>query len=242
MLIYPFDHAGEVLRFYREFSAGQPDELTTWAAILTGPDGNLVVALVTCYSGDLDQGMQVLAPIRSFGSPLADTIAPIPHPVMQGLIGPSFPHGRHNYWKSGLTANLSDALLDSLISAGRDVPSAFSALVIADCHGAYHRIGKSDTAYYHRDLQYDVLVLANWVEPADTERNLHWARACYRAIEAELTGGAYVNDLGDDETNGIARPWRELSTPGRAQDPVRPDQPFPHEPEHSAGGVRTEIG
>ncbi len=67
MLLYPFDRAREVLRFYRSFSAEQPDELTTWAAIMTAPDGNKVAALVTCYTGDLDTGMRVLAPIRAFG-------------------------------------------------------------------------------------------------------------------------------------------------------------------------------
>jgi FAD/FMN-containing dehydrogenase len=49
MVLHPFERATEVLRFYREFTASQPDELETWAGILTGPDGNLLVALVPCY-------------------------------------------------------------------------------------------------------------------------------------------------------------------------------------------------
>ena len=40
MVLHPFQQAAEVLRFYRQFAAEQPDELTTYAGILTGPDGH----------------------------------------------------------------------------------------------------------------------------------------------------------------------------------------------------------
>jgi FAD/FMN-containing dehydrogenase len=64
MVLHPVEQAMEVLRFYREFTASQPDELQTWAGILTGPDGNLVVALIPCYVGSLDEGERLLAPLR----------------------------------------------------------------------------------------------------------------------------------------------------------------------------------
>ena len=207
LLLYPFDRTGEVLRFYREFSASQPDELTTYAAIMTGPDGNLVTAIIPCYTGNPDQGARVLAPIRAFGPPVLDTIAPISHPVMQGLLGTAFPPGRLNYWKSGLTDKLSDEAIDIIVDYARWVPSPYSVIAIADCHGAYHRVGKTDTAYFHRDLQYDLLILTSWADSAATERNIGWARACYQAIKPELGDGAYVNDLGDDEANPAARAY-----------------------------------
>jgi FAD/FMN-containing dehydrogenase len=209
MLIYPIDQAREVLRFYREFSVEQPDELTTWAGIMTAPDGNLVAAIIPCYTGDIDEGMRVLAPIRAFGPPIADTIAPISHPVMQGLLGPAFPPERHNYWKSGLTDQITDNVIDAMIEYGLKMPSPFAAIVILELHGAFQRVGKTDTAYFHRDRQYDVLAATAWTDPAETERNTEWARAFYRAIESQLAEAAYVNDLGDDETNGVARAYGE---------------------------------
>ena len=33
-----------------------------------------------------------------------------------------------------------------------------------DFHGAYRRVGKTATAYYHRDLRYDIVIAANWTE------------------------------------------------------------------------------
>ena len=64
LVIYPLSQAVEVLRFYREFTASQPDELQTWAGILTLPDGNKVVALVPFHVGSLDEGERLVAPLR----------------------------------------------------------------------------------------------------------------------------------------------------------------------------------
>jgi FAD/FMN-containing dehydrogenase len=96
MAIHPFERAAEVLRFYREFSTSQPDELTTWVAILTAPDGNLVIAMVTCYSGPVEEGEQAVEPLRRFGPPVTDTIAPISYVAMQQILTEAFPPGRLN--------------------------------------------------------------------------------------------------------------------------------------------------
>ncbi|HEX5501214.1 MAG TPA: FAD-binding oxidoreductase [Thermomicrobiales bacterium] len=198
MVLHPLARAPEVLRFYREFAAAQPDELTTYAGLLTLPDGVPVVALITCYAGPLDAGERAVAPLRRFGAPLADTIAPLPYPAMQALMGGGFPYGRQNYWKSGLTGTIGDDLIAAAVEHFGRVPSPFTALAFADCHGAYARVGQSDTAYSHRDLQWDLNILGNWADPADTDRNIRWTRACFDALEPHLSHGVYVNDLGDE--------------------------------------------
>ena len=52
MVVPPFDKAGEVLRFYRDFVKTTPDEMTSIAGMLTGEDGNPVIAVLLCYNGD----------------------------------------------------------------------------------------------------------------------------------------------------------------------------------------------
>jgi hypothetical protein len=42
-------------------------------------DGNPVVALVPCYVGSSEEGERLLAPLRRFGTPIADTVAPLPY-------------------------------------------------------------------------------------------------------------------------------------------------------------------
>jgi FAD/FMN-containing dehydrogenase len=53
MAVHPHANAVSVLRFYLEFAAGCPDELSTALAMLCLPDGTPIVAMVACYCGDL---------------------------------------------------------------------------------------------------------------------------------------------------------------------------------------------
>jgi hypothetical protein len=198
MVIHPLSQAVAALRFYRDFTASQPDELQTWAGLLTLPDGNQVIAIVPCYVGPLAQGERLLAPLRRFGSPVADTIGPLAYVAMQQIFDPAFPPGRLNYWKSALTGRLPDDVIEASVEYARKVPSPHSAILFIEMHGAYSRVGKTDTAYYHRDLQYDLIALSMWTDPADTRRNIDWTRGLYTAWEPHLPRAAYVNDLGDE--------------------------------------------
>lgn len=198
MVLHPLASVKEVLRFYREFATTQPDELTTYAACLTAPDGTPVVALAACYAGSLDAGERALAPLRRFGTPLVDLIAPMPYTAMQALMGGAFPEGRLNFWKSSLTNVIGDELIDAIADYAACVPSPHTAIVFADCHGAYTRVGPGETAYPHRDLQYDLVILSSWLDAADSERNIRWTRECFDALRPHLAHGVYVNDLGEE--------------------------------------------
>ena len=48
--------AKEVLRFYRDFCRGCPDEMVAAAALMTSPDGDPVAVIVAGYIGDLAAG------------------------------------------------------------------------------------------------------------------------------------------------------------------------------------------
>jgi FAD/FMN-containing dehydrogenase len=205
MVIHPFERAADVLRFHQEFTATAPDDVTCAAGILTAPDGTLVSAMVACYSGALDEGERVLAPLRNFGPPIADTIAPLPYTVMQTLLDGAFPYGRLNYWKSGLTSRVSDDMIDILVRRATEIPSPFSAILAGHFGGFGSRVAKQATAYYHRDLVYDVLMVSSWEDPAATDINVQWTRACYEEVARFLSRGIYVNDMSGDESNERVR-------------------------------------
>lgn len=198
LVLHPIAHGMEALRFYREFTADQPDALQTWAGILTLPDGNVVVALIPCYVGSLDEGERAIAPLRRFGSPVADTVAPISYVAMQQLFDPAFPPGRQNYWKSGLADRLADELIEATVEYAQKMPSPHTAFLFAEMHGAYSRVNKTATAYFHRDLQYDAIILSGWTELTDAQRNIDWTRELFGIWEPHLARAAYVNDLGEE--------------------------------------------
>src|SRR3990170_361120 len=49
MAVHPIDRARDVLRFYRDFTASAPDELTAYAALLTHPEGGPGMGMALGY-------------------------------------------------------------------------------------------------------------------------------------------------------------------------------------------------
>lgn len=199
MVLHPFNRARDVLRFYREFLAAVPDELTTMAALFTGPDGNLMIAILACYAGALDEGERAVAALRQFGPPVGDTIAPIPYTTMQTLFDAALPAGRLNYWKGSLMNELNDDLIETIVEYGRSIPSPFSGVFIPHYHGAFGRVAKRDTAYFHRDLPYEMIILSSWIDPRDSESNIRWTRELFGAVQTHVRRAVYVNMLDRDE-------------------------------------------
>jgi FAD/FMN-containing dehydrogenase len=198
-VFHPAVRAREVLRFYREFSAGEPDELTTYAGLLTGPDGAPLVGLVPCYAGPPDQGEKIVERLRKFGPPAVDMVGAMPYVAVQRMFNDAFPPGRYNYWKSSLAPALSDQLLDTVVEHMARVPSPHSAVMLEHYHGAYSRPAPTATAYSHRRPTYDVVIIANWTDPADNARNIAWARELFTAVQPQLSAAAYVNFLDADD-------------------------------------------
>ena len=197
-VIYPLEQAKEVLRFYRDWSVAAPDEVRADATLLTGPEGP-ALALILCYCGAIEQGEKVLRPMRSCGSPLADSVAAVPYATVQNLLTEIFQPGRLHYWKAGFVQALSDEAIEALVDFfAADVPGFFAAVAIEHLGGAVSRVRPQDTAFVHRDAQHSLLVLRMWQDPAESEQNIDWARRCYRTAEPFLEQGVYVNYLGDE--------------------------------------------
>jgi FAD/FMN-containing dehydrogenase len=197
-VVYPLDQAKEVLRFYREWSYAAPDEVRADATLLSGPHGP-ALAVILCYCGPMEQGEKVLRPMRSCGSALADSVAPVPYKIVQNLLTHVFQPGWLHYWKSGFVRRLSDEAVEALVDFfAANAPKFFAAIAIEHLGGAVSRVGPQDTAFAHRDAQHSLLVLRMWQDPAESEENMDWARRCYRTAEPFLQSGVYVNYLGDE--------------------------------------------
>lgn len=198
-VFHPLARAREVLRFYREFSAAEPDALTTYAGLLTGPDGNPLVGMVVCYAGPPEQGEKLVAPVRKFGPPAVDQIGPMPYTAVQTMFDPAFPPGRYNYWKSSLAPELSDGVIDAVVDHMARVPSPHTAVMLEHYHGAYSRKRAEETAYSHRQPTWDVVIIGNWLDAAHTDRNIAWVRELFAAVQPRVSAGVYVNFLDADE-------------------------------------------
>lgn len=203
MLVHPRSRAPELLRFYRSFMAEAPWELTAYAALVASPGGDPLVALILCYSGDdLDEGEALLRPLREFGPPLEDNVARMPYVEMQCLLNPAFPSGNHHYWKSSFLRELTDGAIDALVD-GASGASPLTAVVL-EYYGGRASLPDTDaTAFPHRRARYDLGILAQWTDPAESRRQIEWTRGLWNAMQRFASGDVHFNFLNDDGEAGI---------------------------------------
>ena len=203
MVVYPLAKAKDVLRFYREFSKVAPDELTTYAAFLDPPGGGTVVAVICCYCGAIDKGEKVVRPLKSFGPPLQDMLGPMPYAAQQCLTDAANPTGSYYYNKGGSMSDLSDQAIEVFAEYAAKKPSPLSAVLIQTVFGAASRVDSEATAFAHRKLPYAPVIVSQWLDAADSETNVGWARDFWKALQPFAGAGAYVNDLGQDDEDRI---------------------------------------
>ena len=197
-LSYPLSKAHEVLRFYHEFASRCPDELSTVASLGVTPEGAGVISVSVCYCGPLEEGERVLRPLREFGSPQADNIEPMAYTTLQSAPDAGFPPGRRHYWKSSYLKELSEEAIEVMAEYVSEMPSPATGVGLQQMHGAASRVDPTATAFPHRDEHYDFLILSQWADPAESERNVEWTRSLFEAMDPFFEEGVYVNNLGDE--------------------------------------------
>ena len=192
VVVHPMARATQLLRFYRDFVADIPDDLTVIPALRIAPPapflpedvhGKPIVAFFVCYSGPVDEGERVLRPFREFGQPLADVVVPKPFNMHQSMLDAVQPPGRNYYWKSDYLTELSDGAIDTIVP-------------LFQLGGASGRVAEDATAYSHRDAAYALNCNASWVE-GDSDPHVQWARDFSTAVQP-FASGVYVNFMGDE--------------------------------------------
>jgi FAD/FMN-containing dehydrogenase len=207
-LLWDATEAGEVLRFYRDFVREAPDELGTVVRFGTAPalpviPGDLhwrpVVMIGTCYAGSIEEGEQVLRPLRAFRTPLLDLVGPTPYVGFQSALDSTVRHGWNYYWKSTHLPALSDDLID--VIAGHAFASSSPRSYVAMFHlqGAVSRLAPGATAFGNRQASHAMTLDGVW-RPGENfgERDTAWARSFFAAL-GRFREGVYVNFLGGDE-------------------------------------------
>jgi len=204
-IFHPFAAARELLRFYRDFAFTAPDELTCYALLGETPDGTPVAALQPAWCGTIEEGERQLAPLRAFGTPIADQAAAMAYTALQSADDATYPFGLYNYWSSSCLADLSDEAIDTLIAHVANRPTPMGHVLIEPLGGAIGRVAEGDTAFPHRRARFNYVIIAMCSGPAEYEACVQWAREFGDALRAFSTGGVYVNYLGREADEGAER-------------------------------------
>ncbi|NIQ91120.1 MAG: FAD-binding oxidoreductase, partial [Deltaproteobacteria bacterium] len=154
MIVHPMERAREVVGFFREFSASAPEELCCVLIMRHAPPapflpqevhGKPIVAIAVCHSGSLEEGERVVRPLKDFGNPLGDIIAPKPFAVHQTLFDVAMAPGRHYYWKSHYLPEFLETAANVLMDHAAKISSPHSSILVFQLGGALARFGETDT-------------------------------------------------------------------------------------------------
>jgi hypothetical protein len=206
VVVHPLPAARGALRFFRDVTSTLPDEMTVFAALRHAPDGSgmKLCGIPVCHIGaDEAQADRDIQPIRDFGPPVLDMIERMPYPVVNTLIDDAFPQGYLNYWKSAFFTDLSDVAIDKLVTAFEATPTTHCFLVVEHFHGAAIRVEATATAFPHRQGGYNLIIIAEWTDPAQTQDCIAWARGTYDALRPHMAAAAYVNYLDTDDFDRV---------------------------------------
>ncbi|MFD9595686.1 FAD-binding oxidoreductase [Kitasatospora sp. NPDC059973] len=132
---------------------------------------------------------------------------------------------RAEYKSSFMRAGFPEGQLDALHAhlTREDVTNPNISVQLTSYGGRINAVHPAATAAPHRDAAFKMLWQVFWNDPADDDRNIGWARDCYRAVYADtggvpvpngVTDGCYVNypdiDLNDPGLNTSGVPWHDL--------------------------------
>ncbi len=216
-VIYPIEKSAEAMRFYREFMAQAPREVSAFFAFHLAPPAPFVpehmhfqpvAMIIACYNGPLEEGEKVVRPLREFGPPLLDLLAPLPYPALNSMFDALLPPGLQHYWKADFVTGLTDDMIAIHEQYGPQVPTVPSGLHLYPLSGAIHDKRPDETAFSYRDAEFIHIMIAVDPDPAPMPAHIQWVRDYWSALHPLSAGGAYVNFLMEEGEERIRTTYR----------------------------------
>ncbi len=209
---WPLEQAGEVMRVYREFIVQAPPEVNGFFAFLTVPPAPMfpahlhmkkVCGVFWCSTASAARFKKLSRPLRQVGEPLLDQVGPLPHPAVQSIFDALYPTGLQWYWRADFVQELSDDAISLHVEHGARLPSMHSTMHLYPIDAAVHRVGKTDTAFYHRDAKWAEVIVGVDPDPANKNHITTWTKRYWEALHPHCSPAAYVNFMMDEGQDRI---------------------------------------
>jgi FAD/FMN-containing dehydrogenase len=211
--VYDAGRAAETLARYREWAAGEPDELNTAVMLMRMPDapavpepvrGRPVLAVRVFHLGGYEEAECRLGPLlEAAGTPLVDGFRAMTFAEAGAAIaGPSAPPMAVRQ-HIDLFQDLPDAVLEALPDAAFD-DAPGTAVEVRHWGGAMARPGPDAGPVGHRDVPFSVIAAApygpggtGYGDAAERSRVDAGVDGLARRLRPYATGGSFLNFLTD---------------------------------------------
>ncbi|HEX6021812.1 MAG TPA: FAD-binding oxidoreductase [Solirubrobacter sp.] len=215
-LFYPIEEAGPVLRGWRDLNALAPRAatFTAWVGESQSPvlppqwRGRPLANVGFVWAGEPELDRRLLAELRALGRPIAERFDEMPYVDVQRMDDTLEGHAQRRYWKGLYFRSLPDEALDAFLARGTGdghgdwLPGAtFQAY-----GGAISDVPDADSAFSHRDAEFEFIAGARWTDPAEDEQRIAAARRYAATLEPHASG-MYVNAVSDEGATGVARAY-----------------------------------
>jgi FAD/FMN-containing dehydrogenase len=217
-IFYPVSESETVLRFYRDFMATAPREISAFFGYHIAPPapfvpealhGHTACAIVVCYTGPAEQAEEAIRPIREAAKVGLDLAGPIAYPELNSMFDDLLPHGLHHYWKADFDDELTDEAIAIHAEHGPQVPTVPSLVHIYPLDGAVHDVAPDATPFAHRNVKFTHIIAGVDSDGANMPARREWVRNYWAALQPHSAGGAYVNFLMNEGQDRIKATYRE---------------------------------
>jgi hypothetical protein len=209
LILYKIEDTEKVLSFYNEYISTAPREVTTVLIYRYCPPapfikeefhGKPIFGIGALYAGKSDKGLEVLKPIKQFGSPIGDAIIPKPFITHQAMLDAGQPKGANYYWKSEYLKEVPQSLSEKFVEQTLNMSSKASIIAAFQLGGAITDIGEDDTAYSFRNAEHVININTQWQNNSESEKHIGWARKTQQLTAPYSMGSGYINFASADET------------------------------------------
>lgn len=213
IVIFGAEHTETVARFYRDYMDSAPEEFGAFLGFHQGPPvpflpeewhGKPVCVVVGMWTGDMAEGASRWQPFLDIAPVAGSLVTPMPYPALNVAFDGLNPKGMQGYWKANFLRELNDGAIGAHAEFGATVTSVNTAVHVYPIDGAVARVGAAETAFANRGMKYSPVIAAQWMDPADNEANIAWARGYAEALRPYSAAGGYVNFMDAEDQGRVA--------------------------------------
>ena len=208
ILSWPFKQAREVLDFYAQFAPAKPDILCTDLILRSAPNTDPNLSIVVCWSGNPAEGERALEPLRKLARTAQGAVGPTPYVRLQAMFDGGFPDGRKYYQKSGLLSTLNQPLIETLMDLFQTPRAQPLTMQLQGMGGAAGRVKPEATAFVHRNALWDMAIITNWENAAESDAHIAAMRTVWSRLEP-FSNGFYVNSRYEDDVKAFRENYGE---------------------------------
>jgi FAD/FMN-containing dehydrogenase len=222
----------EVLRGLEQVAADAPEALSTISFLMPAPPAPFIpeeihfrptLAVMFVFDGDPEAGQAALEPFRKLATPMAEMVAPMPHPGIYQMLAAAEKRSPASH-RSLFLDTLDDDAVDTILErmAAPSAPGAMTQIRILG--GAMARVAADATAFAHRDAHVMVTIITPYDDVAEEPIHAEWTHAYHEALRPRSIG-VYSNFLeaeGEDRIREAypAATYRRLADVKRRYDPT----------------------